>query len=225
MVVIKRCCLFPFSNTSHDAGNCLTGLKDLVSIEAVYGLYKSIGEPHSLDKFLKNTCLRKGDTVPCYKTSSFNEPGSTDVENGQNVTILNNQLFFVSTPLLTVDAQHTQFPFCTETSKRNLERPGDERIGLFAFSGLGRKTILKSVAKICPLVGRGSGRYDLTYRLSFIEFYEILLVLAYEKVESERLELVKAELKPSSATDLKSAGRLTSRMSTFSTKKGRKIKK
>lgn len=90
--------------------------------------------------------------------------------------------------------------------------------GLYAFSGLGRRRILKTFVKICPQVLLPSGRHNSRYRLSFIEFYEVILLLAYEKVEKNRLSLLE-DVKSKSVLEMKSTTRVVSRSSTHSNKK------
>lgn len=142
----------------------------------MYELYKEIGEPHTVETFLKNTCLKRGQSLPCYKPlAQWN-----GIQVGKNVTTLNNQLSF----------QEGLFPgffqcSCLKCSiavgsPNNGCRNKPE--GLSAFTTLGRKKILASIAKICPP--------QLQYRLSFLEFYEIVLVLAYRKAEQDRTALL-----------------------------------
>ncbi|ENN75236.1 hypothetical protein YQE_08246, partial [Dendroctonus ponderosae] len=143
-------------------GNCLTYLKDLVPIDAVYGLYRKIGEPHTVEDFLKHSCLKEGQRIPCYKALFQKSTGCT-VQTGTNVVILNQQVLF-------------------------------------------------------------RGRHNSRYRLSFIEFYEVILVLAYEKVEKIRLALLE-DVKSKSVSDMKSTTRVLSRSSTHANKKRKTLVK
>ncbi|XP_048520751.1 uncharacterized protein LOC109539829 isoform X3 [Dendroctonus ponderosae] len=189
-------------------GNCLTYLKDLVPIDAVYGLYRKIGEPHTVEDFLKHSCLKEGQRIPCYKALFQKSTGCT-VQTGTNVVILNQQVLF---------RENSPIKKSTEN------RPPLLYEGLYTFSGLGRKRILKTFAKICPQVLLPSGRHNSRYRLSFIEFYEVILVLAYEKVEKIRLALLE-DVKSKSVSDMKSTTRVLSRSSTHANKKRKTLVK
>lgn len=84
--VDKRVC----TEGTNILGNSLNYLKDLVPIGSVYELYKEIGEPHTVETFLKNSCLKKGQSLPCYKLLA----PWMGIKIGKNLTTLNNQLSF-----------------------------------------------------------------------------------------------------------------------------------
>ncbi|VEN51715.1 unnamed protein product, partial [Callosobruchus maculatus] len=51
---------------------------------------------------------------------------------------------------------------------------------LYAFRNLGRPTILKCIRKVCPMVDK---RKSFNYKLTFLEFYEILFECVHCKVD------------------------------------------
>ncbi|KAF7275909.1 hypothetical protein GWI33_011152, partial [Rhynchophorus ferrugineus] len=161
-------------------GNSLTHLKHLVPVNCVYELYKEIGEPHTVDTFLRNVCLEKRTKVPCYKIIN-NEKNRYTTQTGTNIVGLNNRLHFskVTEENVIIEPNSDQ----TQTNT------------LYTFSNLGRKCILKAISKICPQIVTENRRYTTRYQLSFLEFYEILLLLTYEKVEQARLEKCKEATK------------------------------
>lgn len=179
-------------------GNCLTHLKDLIPVEDVYKLYKDTGEPHTVKGLLKNIFLAKGQSLPCYKFINNENIREFTVPIGTNIVVLNKELSYLgenSFRILYLIKQNKYLILENTRVKVNLEDDNKQQLyeGLYAFSCLGRKKILQSLYKICPQLLLSSGKYNLNYRLSFIEFYEALLLLAYEKVEQERLQKLAEE--------------------------------
>ncbi|KAL1491214.1 hypothetical protein ABEB36_011847 [Hypothenemus hampei] len=179
-------------------GNCLTHLKDLVSIEIVYELYKAIGEPHSTEEFLRNACLKKEHRVSCFKTLNM-ERNELMVENGRNIVGNQNQVFY------------------EKLNQTKLDEDIEAFRGLYVFSTLGRRKILQNLSIICPQILLISGKYNLQYRLSFIEFYEAILLLSFEKVEQNFNRI-------RSTSDVKLFNRIQSKVLSQGTKK-RKARK
>ncbi|XP_060530468.1 radial spoke head 10 homolog B-like [Cylas formicarius] len=154
------------SNVGRFRGHCLNALKDLVPISAVYSLYRSVGEPHRVADFLKH-CDLSGErvAVPCYETIDLdNQHKTVVVLTGKNVVNLNNELQY------------------KVSCQRRIEGSSDAGLGMSVFKCLGRKRVLQCLSNVCPQIVKDNGKFSLSYRLSFIEFYEAFLLLAREKV-------------------------------------------
>ncbi|CAG9764573.1 unnamed protein product [Ceutorhynchus assimilis] len=191
-------------NAGNFQGNCLTRLRNLVPIDWVYRLYTEVGEHHTIEELLKNTLLKPGQKTPCYKNLENETDSEYTIENGTNVVVSNHQLTYL-----------TQSETIGYVKKYK---------GLNEFSCLGRRKILKFISKICPQILLPTGKYQLQYRLSFIEFYEAILLLSFEKVEFDRLAIIE-DLKLQSKVGTKFSLRDMSRISTHSAGKKKKSKK
>lgn len=69
--------------------------RDMLPIQAVYLLYRSLGEPHTAKTFLNATCVRKGTRPPCYLKLVERKPiklqeGFNAVTVGQNIMFVND---------------------------------------------------------------------------------------------------------------------------------------
>lgn len=219
-----------FYYTVYVLGNCLTHLKDLIPVADVYKLYKDTGEPHTVKGLLKNIFLSKGQNVPCYKFINNDNSCEFTVPIGTNIAVLNNELSYLGENcfrILYLIKQYKYLVLEKTRAKVNLEDDNKQQLyeGLYAFNCLGRKKILHSLNKICPQLLLPSGKYNLNYRLSFIEFYEALLLLAFEKAEQDRLQkLAEEDTLAFSMSDIKS-GSMRDMTKSNTSAKGKKKKK
>lgn len=65
---------------------------------------------------------------------------------------------------------------------------------LITFRRLGIKTVLKCLAEICPQIYQEGKIVNVDHLLSFLEFYEVLLLCAYKLVDKEYKENEKRSL-------------------------------
>lgn len=66
---------------------------NLLPIESVYLYYESIGQPHTVRKFLKLSCIETGSTMPCY-FKSFDWKMIRDEIQGVNIVPVGENLTF-----------------------------------------------------------------------------------------------------------------------------------
>ncbi|CAH2012956.1 unnamed protein product [Acanthoscelides obtectus] len=62
---------------------------------------------------------------------------------------------------------------------------------LYTFRDLGRTTIVKCVHKVCPMVEKPK---TFKYKLTFLEFYEILFECSHCKIRENNMEYLKMKL-------------------------------
>lgn len=59
---------------------------------------------------------------------------------------------------------------------------------MITFRSLGVRTILKCLIEVCPQIYQDDMVVSINHSLSFLEFYEVLLLCAHEMVEKNKKE-------------------------------------
>lgn len=151
-------------------GRCLFEYKDILSIKNVYALYLKLGEPHTARTFLNATCTKKEEEPPCYKSWSKNKCLHVSKSLGKNINIVGHNFFYM--PEKEAIGEAVQEP---------MEIP--ENVDPFfqdltAFRELGADVVAKCLCTICPPILKNGIICNMDYCLTFLEFYEVLIVCA-----------------------------------------------
>lgn len=83
-----------FNKIAVDTDHISIKFFDMVPLKAAYALYLELGEPHTARDFLRHTCLKKGQEVPCYFDRRVEEQG--DLNFGRNTVPLDQEVAFIS---------------------------------------------------------------------------------------------------------------------------------
>ncbi|KAJ8978765.1 hypothetical protein NQ317_017488 [Molorchus minor] len=167
-----------FPNAGKFEGSALTDYKDLLPIKPVYKMYLNIGEPHTVRDFLYQTCAKKGKNPPCY--AAIKDDTKLRKQNGNNAVMLGHKIMFLEgKPNLLMNILHPVLLL----KKKNTDLFS---VSLYTFRSLGKRKIVYCMAKVCPKIFTDDGSVDMEYKLTFLEFYEIVLQCTYEKVERKR---------------------------------------
>nr|CAI5841353.1 unnamed protein product [Callosobruchus analis] len=171
--LFKRFLQHVIPNSGTITGTALTKYKDLVPLDGAYNLYLSLGEPHTVNMFLYSSCPKEGVQIPCYIGI---QPDCEPIKEGFNATLLGDKPSYIDvkcSPLeKIVEKDRCRSPEGSKSSDEFYR-------SLYAFRNLGRTTILKCIRKVCPMVDK---RKSFNYKLTFLEFYEILFECVHCKV-------------------------------------------
>lgn len=176
----------------------------MLPIGAVYQLYCKLGEPHTAKDFLRATCVRRDSEPPCYlksknKTQILKISSSrafNAVPVGLNIAYLPE-----GTILYKLENSNDYIKFVESDEYQPIEIVQYEDPffdSLIAFRHLGIKEILKCLQEVCPQICQDGTVVKIDYNLSFLEFYEVLLLCAYKIVESKRKQKEKEEIEQES---------------------------
>ncbi|CAH2007284.1 unnamed protein product [Acanthoscelides obtectus] len=208
-------------NSDSIKGVALTRYKDVLPLDGAYNLYLSLGEPHTVNMFLNSSCPNEGVQIPCYIGI---QPECDPIKDGFNATLLGEKPSYVGvrcTPLEKIiekeDTNDLWFNLDRCQSPKRTKETDEFYRSLYTFRDLGRTTIVKCVHKVCPMVEKPK---TFKYKLTFLEFYEILFECSHCKVEQIRennMEYLKMKLiedilskRPSECTSTKSSKGLKS---------------
>ncbi|XP_044750320.1 uncharacterized protein LOC123310743 isoform X2 [Coccinella septempunctata] len=192
-------------------GRCLFEYKDMLAMRNVYALYLKLGQPHTARTFLNAACTKKGEDSPCYKTWSENKCRSVTNTFGQNVNIIGHNFLYIP--------EKGEIGASTEKSIDIPEDADPFYQDLAAFRVLGPKVVTKCLSTICPSILKNGIICNMDYPMTFLEFYEVLIICALLLVArtKKKMELYKKlpsrtnrteEDEPQEAELRKSSGKL-----------------
>ncbi|CAG9825250.1 unnamed protein product [Phaedon cochleariae] len=172
---------YVYPNAGNFTGSVLTDNKDKVPITAVYNLYLSLGEPLSVRTFLNSTCTKRGVDPPCYYAIN-SESNKKILKDGYNAVSVANEIHY----LPATDANDDDDSLIKENMNvMNKSRDPFYRT-LYTFRTLGKRTLTHCLARLCPKIIGPNLMTDLSYKLTFLEFYEALIKCALMKAEETR---------------------------------------
>lgn len=76
------------------SGTALREHINLLPIKAVYHLYRSLGEPHSIRTFLNHTCTKNKKDPPCY-FGRYLDTGEIEITSGYNSVYIANNVSYI----------------------------------------------------------------------------------------------------------------------------------
>uniref|UniRef100_A0A6P7G4J5 Radial spoke head 10 homolog B-like n=1 Tax=Diabrotica virgifera virgifera TaxID=50390 RepID=A0A6P7G4J5_DIAVI len=157
-------------------------------LQSMYKTYTSIGEPMTVKAFLNATCTKDGEDPPCYYAINALTKTPTTPSIGFNAVPIAHQIMYLhdSEPIFGRKIEETE---CREDKFYNT---------LYTFRVLGEKVILETISIICPTLGHIESS-AMKYKITFLEFYEIVILLAYIKAENEMKKSQTATVKGSVA--------------------------
>ncbi|XP_072380059.1 uncharacterized protein [Diabrotica undecimpunctata] len=159
-----------------------------VPLQSMYKTYVSIGEPMTVKAFLNATCTKDGEDPPCYYAINSLAKTHTTLRNGFNAVPIGHQIMYL----------HDFEPISSKESEE-IEYKQDKFYNtLYTFRVLGEKVILETISIICPTL-KNSEPSGIKYKITFLEFFEIVILLAYIKAENETKKSQTATVKASVA--------------------------
>lgn len=175
--------------------------RDLLPIHDVYKSYCKLGEPHTARDFLKATCVPKGSEPPCYlkgrnQTQTKPQTLKLTTRRGFNaVPVGLNIMFLPEGNLELLVIRICQMYFWNEIAETEEYQPIVETEyedpffdNLITLRRLGIKTIVRCLAEVCPKIYQEGMVVNIDYPLSFLEFYEVVLLCAYKIVDKKQRE-------------------------------------
>ncbi|XP_057670982.1 uncharacterized protein LOC130902735 isoform X3 [Diorhabda carinulata] len=161
-----------FLDTRLDSAEMLRGSSfgdhlNVVPINNLYDIFINIAEPMTVKSFLNATYRSEEEELPCYYTIYKDNTFKKNVREGYNAVAVAHDVHFIR------EAE------AFNESRRESAKQGDGN--LFTFRTLGKNTILETVTKICPKFNPK----NMSYKISFLEFFEIVISLAFEKAEED----------------------------------------
>ncbi|KAG5896837.1 hypothetical protein JTB14_032077, partial [Gonioctena quinquepunctata] len=191
-------------------GSVFTENLDVVPITAVYRLYLSVGEPVSVRAFINATCTKKYSDPPCYQNIRTG-PEKNNPKNGYNAVPMGHEIYYV--PDARSDASNVEPDEYSDTFKKTLH----------TFRTLGKKSILNCLTVVCPKIVNHHQNINWSYKLTFLEFYEVILLCNYAKAEEYRVSEEKS-LREYQKANAERRSSFTSRPRTRETKRKKSIK-
>nr|XP_022902209.1 radial spoke head 10 homolog B-like [Onthophagus taurus] len=159
-------------NVGKNRGTALYEYKDLLPIQGVYMLYRSIGDPPTA-RMLYQSCIHKGFPACSEKVLEGDE--INHLKSGANATPIGSSVIFLADDEIIPKIEDpTPYPFKTENIILK---------NLHVFTKLKRKRIIDCIAEVCPSIIKNGQIVDLEYPISFLEFYNIILLLTTTKIE------------------------------------------
>lgn len=179
----------------HSTAYSLFEFRDLLPIHAVYRVYLELGEPHTARDFLKATCVRKGSEPPCYLKRATSSMQTCKISNnGYNAVPIGFDIMFMpegSCPLL-IAISGAITNLVSETERYEASEPVEHEDPFFnllvTLRKLGIRKVVQCLAEVCPQVCQDGMVVWIDYPLSFLEFYEVLLLCAYKIVDAHQKE-------------------------------------
>ncbi|KAF2880053.1 hypothetical protein ILUMI_26122 [Ignelater luminosus] len=174
--------------------------RDIVPINSVYSLYRSIGEPHTARQLLCKICTKKKEDPPCYLKIFEDEKTPKLVKGVNAVPFGGNIVFLPDDP-----ADIGEKPDDVTESDQSIKDP--YRKQLYALRSLGPKRVIECLTNICPQIACDNQIINMDYPLSFIEFYETLLMCAFMMVDKmkkreEKIKMKEERIRLSEALEL-----------------------
>lgn len=153
---------------------------NLLPLESTYRFYLTVGEPHSVRTFFhkvyskfENIC----DEILGDGTVSY-------VKKGSNAVV--NRLIYI-----------TDEPVIGEKPEEPIAYPFKEGVyeSLRLFTKLKPKELLKCIGQECPRVFEDGVLINMDYKLSFLEFYNVLIAATLKIIENvEKMERRKRDM-------------------------------
>lgn len=174
--------------------------RDLLPIDAVYRLYRKLGEPHTARDFIKATCVRKSKQPPCYlKTIDQKQTAKISTNRGFNSVPVGLSVTFLPEGTHNFANIHKNVHRnFTETEEyraiETIEYEDPLFYSLITFRSLGIRTVVQCLSEVCPQIVQDGILVKIDYPLSFFEFYEVLLLCAYKMVDKKQREKEALEL-------------------------------
>ncbi|CAH0603064.1 unnamed protein product [Chrysodeixis includens] len=156
--------------SSRQRGRLVNGFGQYIPLLATYDLYRALGEPHTVRRFLR--AVRRSPHFVERPTPKLFEPLDNSAPVGRNVYIFGDELTFVVDEL-------------PESAEEN----DDQGLKLFNFGNLSSKTIIRIFSNIFPQLSEGDKVMDLDIALTFFEFFEAFVACAEESIRVKDEEL------------------------------------
>ncbi|KAL0273834.1 UNVERIFIED_CONTAM: hypothetical protein PYX00_006409 [Menopon gallinae] len=159
--------------------------RDLVPLKAMYTAYKKIGEPHSVKDFLI-AVYKEQKYDPTQQEERYIEKLKKHQIFGHNAITLTNELSY-----LPVD-EHFNRP-----QMPMLEKETEELIiksQLSCFSSLKARQIIKCIIQVCPNIVEEDIIVDTDHQLTFLEFYQSVLLCAEKYLQKLALKAMQSEI-------------------------------
>ncbi|KAK4879208.1 hypothetical protein RN001_007354 [Aquatica leii] len=174
-----------YTNSKITKSFSLFECRDVLPITSVYELYKSLGEPHTVRKFLNAACVKKHENPNCCLIGwddsdkiRMRPKGINIVPVGGNVIYLEDDSLIFGEPPLPNEVQSSD-PF---------------RSQLLALRELGPRRVTRCLTSICPHITVDGLIVNMEYPLAFIEFYDAILTCTFTLVDRKRRRLERLRL-------------------------------
>lgn len=95
--------------------------------------------------------------------------------------------------------QSVIYLFADKYSQQPYENKDPFYKNLITFRSLGAKKIVQCLTEVCPLISRDGYVTNMDYLLSFLEFYDTLLLCAFAAVDKKLQLHAKKEMQEASA--------------------------
>ncbi|KRT84694.1 hypothetical protein AMK59_2454 [Oryctes borbonicus] len=141
---------------------------NILPLENVYLMYRGIGEPHTVRKFICH-CLSKFHSV-CEEI--LNNGQLKQIKKGVNMVI--GRLIYVPNEVGIGEcpAEPIAYPLSGRISET-----------LSVFMNLKPKHLMKCIGYVCPMVMKDDLIVNMDYKLSFLEFYTILILATRDMID------------------------------------------
>ncbi|GJQ66885.1 hypothetical protein Trydic_g7908 [Trypoxylus dichotomus] len=178
-------------NIGNFKGGALFEYVNILPMENVYLLYRGVGEPHTVRKFICD-CLSKFRGI-C--EDIFGKDKVTHIKKGANMVI--GRIIYVPNDIGIGESptEPTAYPFNGRVSE-----------SLRLFKELKPKVLMKCIGQECPMVMENDLIINMDYKLSFLEFYNILISATKKMIDIAKKEEqnIKAQTELLLAKDSKS---------------------
>ncbi|XP_023288533.1 radial spoke head 10 homolog B-like [Orussus abietinus] len=175
-------------NFGNHVGTLTSVNRNLLPLYAVFRLYESIGNPHTVLQFLRSTCIIKGTSDPEPKSWAPKITTFPDfLLDGRNVVTVGERVSYLP----------KEAPFNVPKVPKPVEKKDQDRLAqeLFALRWLGAPRMVEVIAHVCPSIKDPQSGIivNISYELTFLEFYEIILEASRRFLYARRIEEMKIE--------------------------------
>ncbi|XP_069674189.1 uncharacterized protein [Periplaneta americana] len=186
-------------NAGNHEGKALFKYRDILPLEAVLMLYKNIGQSHSARDFLIKTCIRKGESIPWPLSEENFAPCwyPDHIRNGKNAMYIGGYVIYLPGP---EPITYSKTIPEDRNPPQDSQLPMDDPLAtqLISFCKLGPTKVTDYLTEVCPAIISEDLICNMDYKLTFLEFYEVLLLCAEGLLRmqaTEATKLAKLEVK------------------------------
>ncbi|XP_026727260.1 radial spoke head 10 homolog B-like isoform X2 [Trichoplusia ni] len=158
--------------SSRQRGRLVNGFGQYIPLTATYELYRALGEPHTVRRFLR--AVRRSPHFVGRPAPNLVEPLDGTAPVGRNLYIFGDELTFA--------VDDNELP-------EILEEKEHQDLKLFNFGNLSSKTIIRIFSQIFPQLSESDKIMNLNIELTFFEFFEGFVACAEESIRVKDEEL------------------------------------
>ncbi|XP_059060431.1 radial spoke head 10 homolog B-like isoform X3 [Achroia grisella] len=154
-------------------GRFTNGYGAHIPLNGLYGLYRKLGEPHTIRTFLK--AIRHPPHYAHLSQPDIVEAPDEYLPLGRNVYIFGDKMAYITD---------------NKVQYENEEMSEARQLMLFNFGNLSSKTVIKIFARIFPQLCEKDTIMNLDINITFLEFFEAFVICAEESIRVKDEEML-----------------------------------